>query len=127
MNNDLATDRAGELVSPARMAMYSKPPSAPKPILPRMFRLYSDGWGRCVRSGWYSASVPVTRPMTGSSTTALRIVIMKTPPVLWTHFPTDRPSVDVATINDRIIADAHATNQLLLFIHAAPGPIAYDR
>ena len=29
----------GDLVSPARMATYSKPPSAPNPILPRMLRL----------------------------------------------------------------------------------------
>ena len=34
MNTERLTDRAGDLVSPARMAMYSKPPSAPKPILP---------------------------------------------------------------------------------------------
>src|SRR5262245_261907 len=127
MNTDRATDREGEFVSPARIAMYSKPPSAPKPILPRMFRLYSEGSGKCVRNGWYSASVPVTRPMTGSSTIALKTVIMKTPLVLCTHLPTDRPRVDVTTISDRITPDANATNQLLLVIHAACGPIAYDK
>src|SRR5450759_1561014 len=75
MNTERVTDRAGALVSPARMAMYSKPPTAPK------------------------------------------IVIMKMPPVLCTHLPTDRPMVDVTTINDRISADDNATNQLLLVIH----------
>ena len=49
---------------------------------------------------------------------------MKMPPVLCTHLPTDRPIVDVITINDRITADDNATNQLLLVIHAARGPIA---
>ena len=52
---------------------------------------------------------------------------MKMPPVLCTHLPTDRPMVDVTTINDRISADDNATNQLLLVIHAALGPIAYER
>ena len=127
MNTERVTDRAGALVSPARMAMYSKPPSAPKPIFPRMFRLKSESSGTWVRKGWYSASVPVSRPITGSSTTAPKIVIMKMPPVLCTHLPTDRPMVDVTTINDRISADDNATNQLLLVIHAALGPIAYER
>jgi hypothetical protein len=35
--------------------------------------------------------------------------------------------VEVTTINDRITADDNATNQLLLVIHAALGPIAYER
>ena len=52
---------------------------------------------------------------------------MKTPPVLCTHLPTDRPSVDVTTINDSSSAVANATNQPLLVIHAALGPIAYER
>ena len=52
---------------------------------------------------------------------------MKMPPVLCTHLPTDRPTIDVTTISDRIAAVASATNQLLLVIHAALGPIAYER
>ena len=52
---------------------------------------------------------------------------MKMPPVLCTHLPTDRPMVDVTTINDRITAADNATNQLLLVIHAARGPMAYER
>jgi hypothetical protein len=35
--------------------------------------------------------------------------------------------VEVTTINDSSSADASATNQLLLVIHAALGPIAYER
>src|SRR5262245_3505038 len=127
MNTDRATDRDGAFVSPARIAMYSKPPSAPNPIFPRMFRLYSDSSGTCVRNGWYSESVPVTRPITGSSTIALKTVIMKMPPVLCTHLPTDSPIVDVTTISDRMTADDKATNQVLLVIHCARGPIAYDK
>src|SRR6516225_591582 len=127
MTTDRVTVRDGAFVSPARMAMYSKPPSAPKPILPRMFRSYNESSGRWVRNGWYSESVPVSRPIAGSSTTAPKIVIMKMPPVLCTHLPTDRPIVEVTTINDRITAAAEATNQLLVVIHAAFGPIAYDK
>ena len=51
MNTERVTDRAGALVSPARIAMYSKPPSAPKPIFPRMFKLKSESSGRRVRKG----------------------------------------------------------------------------
>src|SRR3954469_170170 len=127
MNTERVTDRAGARVSPARMAMYSKPPSAPKPILPRNVGLQSDSSGTCVRNGWYSGSVPVSRPIAGSRITAPKIVIMNTPPVLCTHLPTDSPMVDVTTISDRITAEDSATNQLLLIIHAARGPIAYDR
>ncbi len=49
--------------------------------------------------------MPVNRPIAGSTRIAPKIVIMKMPPVLWTHLPTDRPMVDVTTINDRISAD----------------------
>ena len=65
--------------------------------------------------------------MSGSSTIAPKIAIMKMPPVLCTHLPTDRPMVEVTTISDRSTAVASATNQLLLVIHAALGPSAYDR
>ncbi len=68
--------------------------------------------------------MPVARPISGSSTTALKIVIMKMPPVLCTHLPTERPTMEVTVINDRISADDNAANQLLLVIHAALGPIA---
>src|SRR5256885_343900 len=75
-----------------------------------------------------NATLPCpTRIATGSSTTAPKMVIMKMPRVLCTHLPTDRPMVDVITISDRITADDNATNQLLLVIHAARGPIAYER
>ena len=80
-----------------------------------------------MRNGWYAFSVPVSRPSTGSSSSAPKIMIMKTPPVLCTHLPTDSPIVDVTTISDRITADDSATNQLLVVIHAALGPIAYER
>ena len=77
-----------------------------------------------MRNGWYSASVPVARPISGTSTTAPKIVIMKIPPVLCTHLPTDKPSVEVTTINDSSPTEASVTNQPLLVIHAALGPIA---
>ena len=75
-----------------------------------------------MRNGWYAGSVPVSRPMNGSRITAPKIVIMKMPPVLCTHFPTDRPMIDVTTISARMTAVASATNTLLAVIHAAPGP-----
>ena len=73
------------------------------------------------------ATLPAARPMNGSRITALKIVIMKTPPVLCTHFPTDNPSVEVTTISDRITAEASVTNPLLAVIHEALGPMAYER
>ena len=127
MNTDFRMDVAGERVSPARMAMYSKPPSAPNPILPSRFKFSRDISGIVMRNGWYSGSVPVSSPMIGNSSNAPKMVSMVTPPRLCTHFPTDSPIVDATTINDKMTADASATNHVLLVIHAAPGPSAYDR
>src|ERR1051325_4945081 len=127
MNTDRVTVRAGDRVSRARMAMYSNPPSAPKPILPRMFTFSSEISGTCVRNGRYADSVPVTTPITGSSITVPKIAIMKMPPVLCTHLLTDNPRIDIRTISDSTAADASATNELLAVIHAALGPIAYER
>ena len=50
-----------------------------------------------------------------------------TPPALCSHLPTDNPIVDNTTISERIAAEDNATNQVLVVIHAAFGPKAYDR
>ena len=124
ISTDRPTDRAGDLVSPARIAMYSNPPSAPKPILPRMLRLKSENDGRLVRSGWYSRNVPVARPSTGSSNRTPKMMSMKMPPVLCTHFPTDSPIVDEMIMHARIAAAQNDGNHMLVVIHAALGPMA---
>ena len=50
-----------------------------------------------------------------------------TPPALCNHFPIDNPIVDITTSSERIAALDNATNQVLVVIHAAFGPSAYDR
>ena len=50
-----------------------------------------------------------------------------TPTVLWTHFPTDSPTVDAITMAARITAVASEGNHALVVIHAALGPMAYER
>ena len=50
-----------------------------------------------------------------------------TPPALCTHLPSERPIVDETTMKVRITAADSTTNQLLVRIHAALGPIAYER
>src|SRR5439155_2656954 len=123
ISTERPTDCAGDLVSPARMAMYSNPPSPPKPIFPRIFRLYNENDGRLVRSGWYARNVPVTRPSTGSSSRTPKMMSMNTPPMLCTHFPTDSPIVDATIMNVRIAAAQNEGNQRLVVIHLALGPI----
>src|SRR5258708_14715140 len=127
MSTERPTDRAGALVSPARMAMYSNPPRAPKPILPRMFKLYNENEGMLVRNGWNSRNVRVSKPSTGNSSRTPKMMSMKTPPVLCTHFPTDNPTVDATTINARITAAQNDGNHRLVVIHPALRPMAYDR
>src|SRR5215831_15693412 len=65
--------------------------------------------------------------MNGSRITVPKIVIMKMPPVLCTHLPTERPTIDVTTISESTTADASATKPPLAVIHDALGPIAYER
>ncbi len=80
-----------------------------------------------MRNGWYSRSVPVSRPSTGSSNSTPKTMSMKTPPMLCTHFPTDSPIVDATTISARITPAQNDGNHMLVVIHAALGPIAYER
>ena len=65
--------------------------------------------------------------MSGSTISTPKMMIMNTPPVLCTHFPTDSPIVAATAISVSTTADASATNQLLEVIQAALGPMAYDR
>src|SRR6185437_11716077 len=121
------TDRDGDLVSPARIATYSNPPSAPNPILPSKLRLKTVNAGASVLNGWYAGRCPVASPMNGSRSTAPNTSSMNTPPTLCTHLPTDSPIVEATTIAASITIDDSVTNQLLDVIHAARGPIAYER
>src|SRR6185437_2031329 len=127
INTERPTDRDGDLVSPARIATYSNPPSAPNPILPSKLRLKTVNAGALVLNGWYTGRWPVASPMNGSTSTAPNTSSMNTPPTLCTHLPTDNPIVDATTIADKMTTDDSVTNQLLDVIHAALGPIAYDR
>src|SRR5262245_14748859 len=127
MYTERLTDRAGEWVSPARMAMYSKPENAPTASLPRMLRLNNDRAGISVRKGWNDCRWPVARPRKGSRISTPKIVIMKTPPALWTHLPSDRPTNANQARSAIASADARDTNQALRVIQAALGPSAYDR
>jgi hypothetical protein len=102
MNTERVTDRAGALVSPARIAMYSKPPERAEAHLPEDVQVVERELGNVRAEGMVFGERAGEQADHGSSTTAPKIVIMKTPPVLCTHLPTDRPMVEVTTINDRI-------------------------
>ena len=69
-------------------------------------------------------SVPLSRPSTGSSNNAAKMMSIIAPPELCTHFPTDSPMVDATIIMVRITAVAPPTNHVLDVIHAALGPNA---
>ncbi len=92
-----ATDRlmvrTGSRHSPVWMATYSKPPKAPKPILPSRLKVMMEKTGISIRSGWYSARVPRARKIQGSTTTAAKVRTISMPPALWIHLPTPRPTV----------------------------------
>ena len=51
--------RTGLRHSPAWIATYSNPPSAPNPILPSRLTLISEATGAAVASGWNAGSAPV--------------------------------------------------------------------
>src|SRR5690242_2316671 len=127
MTTDRPTDRAGDRVSPARIATYSNPPSAPNPSLPRMFKLNSVSAGTAVRNGWYSCRWPVAKPMNGRMSSAAKTISMNTPPMLCTHLPTDSPMIDATTMKVRITAAETPATHELDRIQSALGPMAYDR
>ena len=55
------------------------------------------------------------------------IMSIMMPPTLCTHFPIDKPTVDTTTSMPSSTVVASATNQVLVVIHAARGPSAYER
>ena len=59
MTTDRPIVRAGSRHSPATMAVYSKPPRAPNPILPKMFRFSRVNAGSASEKGWTGGSVPM--------------------------------------------------------------------
>ena len=98
MNTDLPIVFAGLRVSPARMATYSNPLSAPSAILPRKLRLSMVSGGIDIVNGWYSVIVPRCSAINGTSTSAPYVMSCPTPPKACIHLPTRRPNIASAVI-----------------------------
>src|SRR5262249_11734787 len=126
--------RAGVRHSPARMATYSNPVSAPSASLVKILRLWvrRSGWdgesdGSASANGRYEEILPKARLTTGSRSRARNVSDSSTPPALCTHFPTASPRVETATSVPTIAQLKAVTNHLFSAIQRAPGPSAYDR
>src|SRR5260370_40541336 len=83
--------RTGLRVSPAKMAMYSKPLSAPNIILVKTLRLNMVIGGITRRRGWYSESVPRQRLSGGGGVSTPRTMRVAIAPTLSSHFPIFSP------------------------------------
>src|ERR1041385_5268058 len=82
---------AGAFVSPARIAMYSKPVSAPNASLLNTLMLYADIVGTCIANGWYSLIDPRQSAINGIRIKVANVIINIKPPALWTHLPKLNP------------------------------------
>ena len=67
--------RAGLRDSPAIIATYSNPLSAPSAILPKMLRLYGENAGGETSSGWYDTGRPCPRATRGTTRSAAKLVV----------------------------------------------------
>src|SRR5262245_42325496 len=126
--------RAGVRHSPARMATYSNPVSAPSASLEKMLRLRvrCSGWdgendGSASANGRYEEILPKAKLTTGSRIRATKVIDNSTPPALCTHFATPNPRVETATSVPTSAQLKTVMNHLLSAIQRAPGPSAYDR
>src|SRR5689334_894379 len=82
-------------VSPAMIATYSNPLSAPSPILPRMLRLYGVNVGADTLSGWYATGRPCASATSGTINSAAKVRTWPAPPTSCTQRPMRRPSTEI--------------------------------
>ena len=119
---DPAMVRAGLRHSPAWIATYSNPPSAPKPIFAAMLSVRIETTGTAVASGWNSRSVPCARFSHGSAISIANVVSISAPPALWTHLPRLSPRTVTSTSAVTIAALTAVTNQGFDVSHSPSAP-----
>ena len=116
-------ERAGCRLSPARMATYSSPHSAPKSICPKsaMVRMSAGGVATLngvQRTGWWWISASVGRKISAAKTARIAA-----PPMLWIHLPQSSPRSDASVIAATQNAITASDAQWFSGSHAALGPI----
>ena len=104
ITTDRAIVRTGLRHSPAWMATYSKPPSAPNPILPSRLRLMSEATGAAVASGWNAGSAPFATFSQGTTSNSPKVTIRSAPPLLCTHLPRLSPRIASHTRPPKVAA-----------------------
>src|SRR6202007_1747030 len=118
--------RAGFLHSPARIAINSKPHSAPKVILLNTLRL--NRVARGATSGSACDADPA-RPQNRIAASRIKVasaIMLMNPPALITHFPMRNPSADTTTRTPTRSRDETRIIPLLAAIDAALGPMANE-
>src|SRR5579862_8839991 len=117
--------RAGLRHSPAKIATYSKPLSAPNIIFAKTLRLNRVRGGIAIRSGWYSLSIPRQRFHSGVAISTASVIKVAILPALLIHFPRRSPKADINIMARISTKETARISHLLPAIHAAVGPKAY--
>src|SRR5260370_10136659 len=116
--------RTGLRVSPAKMAMYSKPLSAPNIILVKTLRLNMVIGGITRRRGWYSESVPRQRLSGGVAMSTHRTIRGAIPPMLPSHLPKFSPGAERNISPAMRAKEREMMSHWLDAVHAAGRPNA---
>src|SRR5579859_204687 len=113
--------RTGLRDSPAKMATYSKPLSAPKVILLKTLSVKTVSGGATRRSGWNDDKVPRQALTKGRATRTATVMRTATLPALLNHLPTRKPIAARTTCAAIKTNEAAHTAHLFSAIQLAEG------